>query len=115
VLDWLRAHEPGFADFLLRQITERMQWFMGNFAAHHLMDTDSRMARALAGLFHPWLHPGSDPHLPVAQEEIAQLAGLSRQRCNAALQRLAADGIIAIAYGGITVTDLAALRRRTGG
>jgi len=112
VFEWLRANERGFNDFLLRQINERMHWFMGNFAAHHLLDTDSQMARALVGLFHPWLHPGSDPRLQVSQEEIAQLAGLSRQRCNAALRRLAADGLIEIEYGGITVTDLGALRTR---
>ncbi|PZQ76045.1 MAG: Crp/Fnr family transcriptional regulator [Variovorax paradoxus] len=112
VFEWLRGHEPGFAEFLLRQINERMHWFLGNFAAHHLLDTDSQVARALVGLFHPWLHPGSDPHLQVSQEEIANLSGLSRQRCNAALRRLADAGLIEIEYGGITVVDLARLRER---
>lgn len=109
---WLHATERAFDHFLLRQINERMHWFLGNFAAHHLLDTDSQVARALVGLFHPWLHPGSDPHLAVSQEEIANLSGLSRQRCNAALRRLAEAGLIAVGYGGITVLDLAGLRRR---
>jgi CRP/FNR family cyclic AMP-dependent transcriptional regulator len=115
VFDWLRSHEPGFADYLLRQINERMHWFLGNFAAHHLLDTDSNVARALVGLFHPWLHPGSDPRLQVTQEEIAHLSGVSRQRCNAALKRLAADGLVELEYGGITVVDLAGLRARVPG
>ena len=115
VFEWLRVHERGFGEFLLRQINERMHWFLGNFAAHHLLDTDSNVARALVGLFHPWLHPGSDPHLQVSQEEIAHLSGVSRQRCNAALKRLAADGLIEIEYGGITVVDLPALRLRVPG
>lgn len=110
--DWLRAHDRSFVDFLLRQINERMQWFLGNFAAQHLLDTDSNVARALAGLFHPWLHPGSDPHLRVSQEEIANLSGLSRQRCNAALRRLAEAGVIEIEYGGIKVIDVERLRER---
>ena len=109
---WLHATQRAFDHFLLRQINERMHWFLGNFAAHHLLDTDSQVARALVGLFHPWLHPGSDPHLAVSQEEIANLSGLSRQRCNAALQRLAEAGLIVIRYGGITVVDVAALRQR---
>jgi CRP-like cAMP-binding protein len=112
---WLHATERAFDHFLLRQINERMHWFLGNFAAHHLLDTDSQVARALVGLFHPWLHPGSDPHLAVSQEEIANLSGLSRQRCNAALRRLAEAGLIAVGYGGITVLDLPALRRRVPG
>ena len=105
--EWLHATERSFDHFLLRQINERMHWFLGNFTAHHLLDTDSQVARALAGLFHPWLHPGSDP-----QEEIANLSGVSRQRCNAALKRLEADGVLQIGYGGITVVNLEALRRR---
>ncbi|RIX80639.1 Crp/Fnr family transcriptional regulator [Acidovorax cavernicola] len=112
---WLRATHRSFDDFLLRQINERMHWFLGNFTAHHLLDTDSQVARALAGLFHEWLHPGSDPHLQVSQEEIANLSGLSRQRCNAALRRLASAGLLRIEYGGITVTDLDGLRRRLDG
>ncbi|MDH4418288.1 MAG: Crp/Fnr family transcriptional regulator [Acidovorax sp.] len=110
--EWLHATERSFDHFLLRQINERLHWFLGNFTAYHLLDTDSQVARALAGLFHPWLHPGSDPHLQVSQEEIANLSGLSRQRCNAALKRLQAAGLLEIEYGGITVTNLEGLRRK---
>ena len=110
--DWLRHHRPSFNEFLLAQVNERMHWFMGNFAAHGLLDTDSQVARALAGLFHPWLHPGSDTHLQVSQEEIVNLSGVSRQRCNAALKRLQAAGLLEIEYGGITGTDLEGLRRQ---
>ena len=110
--EWLHATQRAFDHYLLRQINERMHWFLGNFTAHHLLDTDSQVARALAGLFHPWLHPGTDPHLQVSQEEIANLSGVSRQRCNAALKALQAQGVLQIEYGGITVTDLAALRRK---
>nr|WP_295939785.1 Crp/Fnr family transcriptional regulator [uncultured Acidovorax sp.] len=110
--EWLHATQRSFDHFLLRQINERMHWFLGNFTAHHLLDTDSQVARALAGLFHPWLHPGSDTHLQVSQEEIANLSGVSRQRCNAALKRLQAAGLLEIEYGGITVTDLEGLRRQ---
>nr|WP_235838029.1 Crp/Fnr family transcriptional regulator [Chitinasiproducens palmae] len=112
---WLREHERPFTEFLLRQINERMQWFLGNFAALLLLDPDSNVARALAGLFHPWLHPGSDPRLEVTQEEIAHLSGVSRQRCHAALHRLAKAGLIEVAYGGITVIDLPGLRQRMQG
>jgi CRP-like cAMP-binding protein len=115
-LEWLHATQRSFDHFLLRQINERMHWFLGNFTAHHLLDTDSQVARALAGLFHPWPTPGctrgSDTHLQVSQEEIANLSGVSRQRCNAALKRLQAAGLLEIEYGGITVTDLEGLRRQ---
>lgn len=108
--DWLHRTQMGFAQFLLAQINERLHWFMGNYAAHRLLDADSQVARALAGLFHPWLHPLGQSHLQASQEEIANLSGLSRQRCNAALNRLRAAGLLRIEYGGITVVDLGRLR-----
>ena len=63
------------------------------------------------GLVHPLLNPRGERHLETSQEEIANLAGLSRQRCNAALNRLRAAGLLQIEYGGITVVDLEGLRR----
>ena len=62
-------------------------------------------------MFNPHLYPGVGPALPISQEEIAQLAGLSRQRANQALQRLEQAGLLRIDYGGITVIDLAGLRQ----
>ncbi len=109
--NWLHATQRSFDHFLLHQINERMHWFLGNFTAHHLLDTDSQVARALAGLFHPFLYPGMDRHLQISQEEIANLTGVSRQRCNAALKRLQELGTLQIEYGGITVLDLPGLRR----
>jgi CRP/FNR family cyclic AMP-dependent transcriptional regulator len=65
-------------------------------------------------MFNPHLYPGIGPALPISQEEIAQLAGLSRQRVNQGLQRLEQAGLLRIEYGGIRVTDLAGLRNFVG-
>lgn len=108
----LRATQRSFNDFLVRQLNERMYWFIDGFAAHHLMDTDRLVARALVGLFHPWLHPGSQLHLQVSQDEIANLSGLSRQRCNAALRRMANAGMLEIQYASIEIKDLDGLRHK---
>ena len=110
-LEWLHATQRSFDHFLLRQINERMHWFLGNFTDHHPLDTDSQVARAVAGLFHPWLHPGGDTHLQVSQEETANISGVSLQRCNAALRRLQVAVLRKIANSGITITDLEGLRR----
>jgi CRP-like cAMP-binding protein len=111
VFEWLYRTQLGFNHFLLRQLNERMHWFMGDFSAHRLLGADAQVARALVGLFHPWLHPGSNHQLGLTQEEIASLAGLSRQRCNQALRRMQAKGLVHIEYGSITVLDLAGLAR----
>jgi len=46
----------------------------------------------------------------VSQEETGELAGLSRQRTNAAIQALAKAGLVRAAYGGLMVIDRPALR-----
>jgi CRP-like cAMP-binding protein len=107
--DWLRQTQLSFNHHLLQQINERLHWFMGDFMAHRLLDTDQQVARALSGLFHPLFHPRRDTHLQISQEEIANLAGVSRQRCNRALTHLKEAGYIRVEYGGITLVDLQGL------
>ena len=51
------------------------------------------------------------PILRLSQEDIATLVGLSRQRVNQEVQRLAALGVLDAAYGDIRIHDLEALRR----
>jgi len=109
--DWLYRTQLSFNHFLLQQLNERLHWFMGDFTAHRLYHAEALVARALLGLQHPWLHPGSDRHIEITQEEIANLAGLSRQRCNQALSRLKEAGLVRLEYGGITLLDLSLLDR----
>jgi CRP/FNR family transcriptional regulator, cyclic AMP receptor protein len=110
--DWLRRTQGEFNEFLLRQINERLHWFMGNFAAHRLLDTDRLVARALVGLVHPLLNPRGERHLTISQEELANLAAVSRQRCNQSLMTMKSEGLVQLAYGAIVVIDLDALQRR---
>lgn len=109
--DWLYRTQLSFNHFLLQQLNERLHWFMGDFTAHRLYHAEALVARALLGLQHPWLHPGSDRHIEITQEEVANLAGLSRQRCNQALSRLKEAGLVRLEYGGITLLDLSLLDR----
>lgn len=109
--DWLRKREPAFTEFLLQQINERLHWFMGNFAAHRLGNADQLVARALLGLVHPLLNPRGLNHLLISQDELANLATVSRQRCNETLVALKHAGTIEIEYGAIRIVDLGALQR----
>lgn len=108
--DWLRRTEPSFADFLLRQINERLHWFMGSMGAHRLLDAEHLVIRALWGLVHPLLNPLGVNHLMISQEELANLAMVSRQRCNMTLVKLKREGLIDLGYGAISIRDVEALR-----
>jgi CRP/FNR family transcriptional regulator, cyclic AMP receptor protein len=106
---WLHGTQLTFNHYLLDHMNARLHWFMGDFAAHRLFSAEGQVARALYGLMHPELNPNRDPHLKMSQEEIANLAGLSRQRCNLALRQLKRDTLIDVTRGCVTVVDLVRL------
>lgn len=108
--EWLRRTEPSFNEFLLMQINDRLHWFMDSFAAHRLGNADLLVARALQGLVHPLLNPRGIDHLLITQDELANLATVSRQRCNEALVAMKHAGIVEVEYGGIRILDHEALR-----
>jgi CRP-like cAMP-binding protein len=103
-----------FNRFLLVQLNERLGQFIGMVEHDRLLGPDARLARGLAGLFNPLLYPGIGPTLPISQEELGQLVGLSRQRVNRGLKVLEEHGLLRIEYGGVTVLDLGGLRRFEG-
>ncbi|MEP7329444.1 MAG: Crp/Fnr family transcriptional regulator [Betaproteobacteria bacterium] len=107
---WLLDTSMPFNRFVITQLNERLGQFIGMVEHDRLLGPDARLARCLAAMHNPQLYPGIGPVLPISQDEIAQLAGLSRQRTNQALQRLEQAGLLRIEYGSITVTDLPGLR-----
>ena len=101
-----------FNRYVLNQINERLGQFIAAREIDRMTDPDTRVARSLAALFHPVLYPGVGSLLRVTQQELGYLVGLSRQRVNASLQTLQAEGLIRIEYGGLRVLDLEGLQRR---
>lgn len=108
---WLLDHSITFNRFLLTQLNERLGQFIGTLESERLLDTDARVARALASLFNAVLFPGTAHNLAISQEEIGYLAGISRQRVNRSLKILEDAGFLAVAYGGVTILELEGLRR----
>lgn len=103
-----------FNRFLLIQLNERLGQFIAMVEHDRLLGPDARLARGLAGLFNPVLYPGLGRSLPLSQEEMGQMVGLSRQRVNQALKRLERAGLVTVDYGGVTIRDLEGLRRFEG-
>jgi len=92
------------------QLNERLGQFIALVEHDRLLGPDARLARCLAGLFNPVLYAGVGNSLPISQEELAQLVGLSRQRVNQALKVLEQAGLLRVDYRGVTVLDLGGLR-----
>jgi len=108
---WLLERSIPFNRFIVQQLNERLGQFIAAREIDRLNDPDARVARSLAALFHPVLYPNVGSLLRITQQELGYLVGLSRQRVNEALHRLAGDGGIRVEYGGVRVLDLERLRR----
>lgn len=105
---WLLDNSLFFNRFLISQLNKRLGQFIGAMENERLLDVDARVARSLAAMFDSW-YPQQTLMLKISQEEIGQLAGLSRQRVNSALKVLDERGLIRVNYGEIHVLDLAKL------
>ena len=108
---WLVDHSLGFNRFIMQQLNERLGQFIAAREIDRLSNPEVKVARHLAQLFNPILFPGVGEVLRITQQELAYLAGLSRQRVNEALRALQAQQHIRIEYGGVRVLDLNGLRR----
>jgi CRP/FNR family cyclic AMP-dependent transcriptional regulator len=108
---WLLDHSIGFNRFIMNQLNERLAQFIAAREVDRLNNPEIKVARSLATLFNPVLFSGVGEVLRITQQELAYLAGLSRQRVNEALQVLEAQQLIRIEYGGLRILNLDGLRQ----
>ncbi len=107
---WLFENSAAFPRYLVVQINERLGQFIAQVEIDRRLDTTSRVARALALLVNPTLYPDAGDYLDITQEELGQLAGVSRPTANQAVKQLQELGVLRAEYGGITIRDLDRLR-----
>jgi CRP/FNR family cyclic AMP-dependent transcriptional regulator len=100
---WLFENSFRFTQFLTHQLNERMGQFIAAMESDRLHDPTVRVARHLAWLFNPVLYPSTHALIEITQEELALLAGLSRQVANKALAGLEAAGLVTTQHGKIVV------------
>jgi CRP/FNR family transcriptional regulator, cyclic AMP receptor protein len=107
---WLLDIDIDFNHYIIDHLNARLGQFMAMTETDRMTDPVVRVARAISGLFDPVLHPGLGPLLQISQEELGELAGISRQSANAAVKALQAAGLVRAAYGGLLIMELDALR-----
>ena len=107
---WLLDTDIDFNHFIIDHLNARLGQFMAMTETDRMTDPVVRVARAIAGLYDPVIHPGLGPLLQVSQEELGELAGLTRQSANAALKALQTLGLVRKEYGGLLVINLEELR-----
>lgn len=107
---WLLDTNLDFNHFIIDHMNERLAQFMGMVETDRIADPRVKLARSILSFFNPVLYPGMGSALLVSQQELGELAGLSRQRTNAAIKALEEANLVRASYGSLLVTDLQALR-----
>lgn len=111
ICEWLWNNNIEFTKALMEHLAQRVDWLMASYTGNVLLDVDTMVARAVAAQLAAESHSDTGGRLKISQEEIASLCGVSRQRCNAALTRLARAGVLQTRYGGLTILDREALHQ----
>jgi CRP-like cAMP-binding protein len=105
----LLDHSIAFNRFVMHQLNERVSQFISGIEADRMRDPDRRVGHTLVNLMNPQLYPRLGNSVKITQQELADLAGLSRQRVNVALKNLQAQHLLALEYGGLRVLNMKGL------
>jgi CRP-like cAMP-binding protein len=104
---------PAFALGLCRMLAGRVRSLYGMVEDATLRSTRARVARRLLLLARGDATQAREPRpvVPVSQEALAMMLGVSRQTLSKELQVLAREGAIALGYGRIEIASLGVLER----
>ncbi|WP_156885846.1 Crp/Fnr family transcriptional regulator [Massilia niastensis] len=107
---WLLGTSFPFNRFLIDQLNARLAQFVIRLEHFRSSTPERHVAHCLAELFNTQLYPGTATRLQISQEEVAFLAGVSRQLVCRTLHRLEEAGVLQSSYGSLRILDIQALR-----
>jgi CRP-like cAMP-binding protein len=103
---------PAFAQAVCRLLAARVRSLYGMVEDATLRSTRARVARRLLLLARGDATQASEPRpvVPVSQEALAMMLGMSRQTLSKELQGLVQAGAVALGYGRIEIASMARLQ-----
>ncbi|MCA1841186.1 MAG: Crp/Fnr family transcriptional regulator [Actinomycetota bacterium] len=110
--DDLREKHPSVQTLLVEILAERVKKLSGLLVEALYVPAEMRVLRRLLDLADVYGNEGSDPMIPLNQEDLAGLAGTSRATVNRVLRQEEDRGTLRLARGSTTVLKLEPLQRR---
>jgi CRP/FNR family cyclic AMP-dependent transcriptional regulator len=107
----LRQRYPSVDRILLVILADQLRRTDQRLLEAHYVDVDKRVLRRLLDLARTYRDGTGPVTIPLTQDEIAALAGATRQPVNKVLRRWQARGAIELQRGRITIVDPAALAK----
>ncbi|HSO04983.1 MAG TPA: Crp/Fnr family transcriptional regulator [Candidatus Limnocylindrales bacterium] len=106
----LRVDHPDLTDWLLLTLTHRLERMSELLADALFLDAEHRVARRLLDCRCSFGIEASEP-LPLTQDDLAAMAGVSRPTANRVLRHLEDEGCVRLGRRHITIADLDSLAR----
>lgn len=108
----LRAQHPSVERFLVEVMSAQVRRLSTMVLEAMYLPADRRVVRRIGDLAE--IYRGSAPvvDIPVRQEDLATMAGTTRQTANQVLKQLEDDGVVTLRRGGVAIVQLDELRRR---
>lgn len=91
---WLYENSASFSRFLVRLVNERVGQLVTTIKHDRIHCPTARIARSIWSFTDPGIRSTTPEALDISQEELALLAGVSRQTANRSLQALEAEGLL---------------------
>lgn len=105
----MRDEYREFDDALLRLLSGRIRLFSASMANNALADVPSRVALRLIEVSR--VGPKGALSVPITQEALGLLSGVSRQTINKILKQFEKEGLVTLGYASIELADIEALKK----
>lgn len=114
---WAYHEYPEIADSIIRDLGGRLRKLVGLVEKLSLKEVPARVATAVleAAVTASRARDGASFHLPTTQDEMAAQLGTTRESVSRAMARLGEQGAISHKGSRITIKNLAALEKASGG
>ncbi len=108
----LRNDHPSIERFLVDLLSAQVRRLSALVLEAMYLPADQRVVRRVHELAQLYDHGGATADVPVRQEDLATMAGTTRQTTNQVLKSLEDAGVVALGRGRVEVVDRAALAHR---
>jgi CRP/FNR family cyclic AMP-dependent transcriptional regulator len=112
LFDSLRRRFPGMDSLLVDILASRVDRLSHELLEALYLPADVRLARRLLALAGVYRAAAGPVVVPLTQDDIAGIVGTTRPTANQMLKKLAAEGIIELSRGRVTVIDVHGLVQR---
>jgi CRP/FNR family transcriptional regulator, cyclic AMP receptor protein len=108
----LLADQPNTGRLLVAMLDARLRATSQSLLEALYLPADTRVFRQLGRLAAIYSEPGSSA-IPVTQDDLATMAGTTRQTVNRVLRQAQDDGLLRLARGKVEIVDAAGLAKRS--